>query len=351
MTIKIINKHTVLLCVTALFLAAWVLFKLSNPAGAPESPRLVTNNASGSSSSLHGTHATHEQDEGDSIEQFVENMVVKLRQMHGHDIHEIKTMLALQDLRDFIVERYPEKGEALFSDIIHQAFPELSEKILSLIASMDAYETWLDNNQLALSDLMELEREGRVWKKRNELFGELAQEIFSDEITEAQQRQQAVMDTVEMLDKADDISMDERLFLLQSSMQEHLGANIESLLVDKGMISGVYFNLASVQKNLHELNAQQRQAQIDASRRQLGFSEKDIDYLAKQDAKNEVRWKNGYGYMEKREAISSNLEGEALSKAMDELRLEFFKHEAPTIAKEEQQGFYRFNRPRLYGQN
>jgi len=55
--------------------------------------------------------------------------------------------------------------------------------------------------------------------------------------------------------------------------------------------------------------------------------------------------------MEKRETLSSNLKGDALSKAMDELRMEFFKHEAPTIAKEEQQGFYRFNRPRLYGQN
>ena len=351
MTIKIINKHTVLLCVTALTLAAWALFKISSTEGVQESPRLVSNNHSDSRPSPQVTLATHEQGGGGSINQFVQDMVVKLRQMHAHNIHEIKTMLALQDLRDFILERYPEKGGVLFSDIIHQAFPELSEKILSLIANMDTYDKWMVDNQLALSDLMELEREGRVWKQRNELFGDLAQEIFSDEITEAQQRQQAVMETVEMLDKADDISMDERLFLLQSSMQEHLGANVESLLVDKGMISGVYFNLASVQKNLHELTGQQRQTQIDTSRRQLGFSEKDIDYLAKQDAKNEVRWKNGYGYMEKREAINSNLKGEALSKAMAELRIEFFKQEAPTIAKEEQQGFYRFNRPRLYGQN
>jgi len=351
MTIKIINKHTVLLCVTALILAALVLFKVSGPAGVHNAPRLVSNNNSDSSPSPQTTLAIHQQDGGDSINQFVQDMVVKLRQMHAGNIHEIKTMLALQDLRDFIVERYPAKGAALFSDIIHQAFPNFSEKILSLIANMDVYEKWLADNQLALSELMELEREGRVWKKRNELFGELAQEIFSDEITEAQQRQQAVMETIEMLDKAEHISMDERLFLLKSSMQENLGDNIESLLVDKGMISGVYFNLASVQKKLHELNAKQRQEQIDTSRRQLGFSEKDINYLAKQDAKNEARWKNGYGYMEKRDAINSSLKGEALSTAMDELRIEFFKHEAPTIAKEEQQGFYRYNRPRLYGQN
>ncbi len=286
------------------------------------------------------------------MQTFTDGMVKKLREMHAHNIAEVKVQLALLDLRNFILESYPDNGAALFEHIIRLAFPKLSEKILVLINNMDVYQAWHEGNQLALNDLMALERDGKIWKKRNELFGEeLAHEIWSDEIDAEEQRQQDVMSTVTMLDTADDITMDERLFLLQSTLQEHYDGKVESFLVDKGMISGIYFNLASVQKDLHQLNEQERQVQINDSRRQLGFSEKDIDYLANQDTKREARWQNGYGYMAKRDELQGSLQGQALDTAMAELQVKFFKHEAPTISKEEQQGFYRYERPRLYGKN
>jgi len=287
----------------------------------------------------------------DGMQDFMVEMINKLREMHGHNIQDVKVQLSFKDLKEFIVQTYPDNGVALFESIILQAFPLYAEKILGLIASMSEYNQWLDEHQLALSEMYKLEREGAIWNKRDELFGELSAVIFSDEEDKEQQRQVAIMKTVHMLDQATDISMDERLFLLNSTIKEHFNSAEESILVDKGLISGIYFNLSSVQKDLKKLSESDRQSQINRSREQLGFSKKDIDYLATQDAKKEARWKIGYSYMEKRSDLKANLQGEDLNVALQQLQKEHFKHEATTIAKEESQGFYRYERPRLYGQN
>jgi hypothetical protein len=287
----------------------------------------------------------------DEIQIFMTEMINKLREMHGHNVQDVSVQLSFQDFKVFILETYPDNGAALFESIILQAFPLYGNRILELIANMHIYNEWMAENQLFLSELYTGAREEKIWSKRTELFGELSFLIFSDQKDKEQQRQVTVMKTVDRLDQATDMSMDERLFLLTSIIQENYSGAKESLLVDKGLMSDMYFNLSSVQQDLKELSEIDRQEQINHSREQLGFSKKDMDFLAKKDAKNETRWKNGYSYMQQRDSLSDSLSGDELTSELVKLRHKMFKHEATTIAKEEEQGFYRYERPRLYGKN
>jgi hypothetical protein len=352
MTKKIITK-TVVLFVLLILMAA-IVITINSSSKNPEfrdDSSLISNNGRSTTQELLVNTKPISDIYSDEMQVFMLNMVNKLREMHGHNIQEVKVQLSLLDFKVFILETYPDNGVALFESIILQAFPLYGDKILGLIASMSEYNKWLKENQLALSELYKLEREGKIFNKRDELFGELSAIIFSDEEDKAQQRQVAIMKTVDMLDQATDISMDERLYLLNSTIKEHFSGVEESLLVDKGLISGIYFNLSSVQRDLKALSESDRQTQINRSREQLGFSKKDIDYLASQDAKKETRWKNGYSYMQKRDSLSDSLSGDELTNELVKLRQKMFKHEAGTIAKEEEQGFYRYERPRLYGKN
>ena len=75
--------------------------------------------------------------------------------------------------------------------------------------------------------------------------------------------------------------------------------------------------------------------------------------LAEQDLVREARWQNGYAYMEARGILEAHYGPNAVPEIeLDTLREEFFQHEASTIKKEETDiGFYRYNRPRVYGRN
>jgi len=352
MTKKSISKISMLSILLVVFVAIVIGITVSSKGNVPENDAaIISNNGNSDEKEMSVKSTLSIKTNSDDMQAFMVNMINKLREMHAHNIQDVKVQLSFKDLKAFILETYPDHGGALFESIILQAFPLYAQKILELIASMNEYNKWLDENQLALSEMYKLAREGTIWNKRNELFGELSAIIFSDEEDKEQQRQVAIMETVDMLDQATDISMDERLFVLHSTIKEHFSSVEDSILVDKGLISGIYFNLSSVQKDLKELSERDRQAQINRSREQLGFSKKDIDYLATQDAKKEARWKIGYSYMEKRSDLKANLQGEYLNVALQELQKEYFKHEAATIAKEESQGFYRYERPRLYGQN
>ena len=55
--------------------------------------------------------------------------------------------------------------------------------------------------------------------------------------------------------------------------------------------------------------------------------------------------------MSARDQLVSVYSGEELELRLTELQDQYFKHEAPTIKKEEASDFFRYKRPRLYGSN
>ena len=286
-----------------------------------------------------------------SEEVFINQMIKALIDRHQHEIHLVRVQVTLHDFRDFVREEFTQNGDAIFNTIIQQAFPKYASDILAIINKLDLYDTWYTENLLDLNDLDPLTKDGTLWKKRHDIFGDLAEEIWYKELQSQESKRQTVQQTITILNDASDISMQERLYILKNTLDEVYSEEQTNFTMNKGLISNVYFQLESVQSDLAKLNPSERQSAIDASRKQLGFSENDIKLLAQEDQIKEQRWQNGHQYMSARDQISQAYKGDELTNKLQNLREQYFKNEAPTIKAEEDSGFFRFNRPRLYGSN
>jgi hypothetical protein len=283
--------------------------------------------------------------------EFINGLVSQLRTKHLHEIHNVNVQASLQDLRDLILERYPQEGENVFEFIINQAFPNYSDEILVLIENLDLYQAWHLENLLSLNDMNVLERDGALWSKRHEIFDELAELLWKKETDQKLYKQKMVQQTLKSLNGAKEMALTERLYVLQNSIEEQYSGTAESLLINKGLMANMYFHLDSVQQDLAEMSELQRKDALASSRRQLGYSEETINQLAQLDEKNESRWKIGYQYMQERNQLESHFKGEDLKHKLKDLRVSYFSHEASTIAAEEKSGFMRYERPRVYGSN
>lgn len=282
---------------------------------------------------------------------FIHNMANQLQNKHGHEIHQPSVQMIMQDFRDFIKEQYPQDYSYIFRTIVELAFPEYAQAILLLITQMDEYDHWYSQNLLSLNDLDPLSKRGTIWQKRHEIFGDLAETLWQKEIDQAQEKRQTVQQTIEVLNQDTNMAMEERLYILQNTLDELYPGEQTHFTLNKGVIANVYFQLESVQKDLSAMSIEERRAALAKSREQMGFSQTDIEQLAKEDDKKQQRWDNGYQYMSAREQLTQRYEGNIPKEQLDQLRSEYFKHEAPTIKAEEEAGFYRYTRPRLFGSN
>ncbi|WP_149027211.1 hypothetical protein [Shewanella psychrophila] len=303
--------------------------------------------------------------------QFKQVLSANLNQEYPNGMAGIVKQLSLLEVRAYVIETYHDKGASIFNEVITSVFPLWAQETLSAIATMDNYNSWLLDTMAELNTLPFLERNGRLWDKRNQLFGDNAKLIWSDELDRIAAREANMQRTIILLDAADDTEINERLAILQSALEDNYGGEIQNLLINKGMIADIFFRFGSVQRDLAAMDVQDRQAQIDSIRRDLLYDEDQITYLAEQDQIKEVNWQIGYTYMTERQAIIATYTGsqldlalgseaesaadlnqqQALQTALNSLREKYFEQDATTLSKEEQNGFYRYTRPRIYGRN
>ncbi|WP_404364220.1 hypothetical protein [Marinobacter sp.] len=282
---------------------------------------------------------------------FTQKLAIELLETWGETIHSKRTQAKMLAVQRKIVSRYPSQGEALFRQAVTIAFPDYAEEIFNTLALVVRYEEWLEANHLTLTDLSPLERDGALWQKRRDLFGDDAGVIWADEKQMWARKQKQVQDVIQKLDQARHSSLSESLYQFRTALEETYGAGLGQMGVDNGTIAQVYFGFESVQGRLREMSPGQRQKSVNEVRKQLGYSDEQIDRLEVRDQRREERWANGYSYMEKRQSLEGSLTGPELESALSELREQHFNHEARTIALEEENGFFRYERPRLYGRN
>jgi hypothetical protein len=287
------------------------------------------------------------------IDLLVAELADRMRKQFADNIHLIAIQVGLKSLRDDLNHTYPDQGNELFVRVLTVAFPEWVSAILKAIALMDEYDAWLESMLLSLNDMNPLEQQGTLWKKRRELFGDAATQIWQEEISAEQERQVTMNRTMDILDRSYDTQMEERLYIWQSTFEESYSDKIQNMLVDpKGVLVQAFFGFDAVQKDLSRLPPEERQAQINDIRRTMGFSEEQIKAQAESDQEREKRWQNGYAYMEARTLAESQYRGDELAQELNKIREKFFAHEASTIKKEEEElAFFRYKRPRVYGRN
>ncbi|WP_369601790.1 hypothetical protein AAIA72_02025 [Hahella sp. SMD15-11] len=279
------------------------------------------------------------------------SLIRRLREDYGTYVNSVAARAELRDLRDSLIKAWPDEGDALFRSVIRGAFPEQAEAILNLIARLDAYDEWVIRELVSLNHMDPLSRQGTLWAKRREMFGDDAEQLWQDELRSREARAQTVQQTVALLNKADETPMEERLYLLRTTLEEQYRNTVEAPLVNAGLVAQVFFRLDSVQNDLKRLPPDARQSRINALRRQMGLTEAQVAALEKQDQQRQKQWETGMAYMEARRALTARYHGQPPAAELDALRRQYFGSNAVTIAREEAQGFFRFERPRLYGRN
>lgn len=152
--------------------------------------------------------------------------------------------------------------------------------------------------------------------------------------------------------QAADEPLEMRVHLYLAALQGALEASgDEALLVHRSLWTEHFLRIEAVQQELASLAPGARESALASIRREMGFDPEQIESLAERDAVRNARWRLGLAYMEERRRLEATWSGEALEEELAQLRERTFGHEARTIALEEADGFFRFERPRVYGRN
>jgi ribosomal protein L29 len=283
---------------------------------------------------------------------FSDRVVDELRKYYGKTISEKNTQASIIGVRDLVVGTHPANGKELFSTILQRAFPDYTGDIMETLDKMDRYNRWLEDNRERIARMTATERAAFLWEKRKELFGDDAERIWSGEMLATEARNAKVQDAIVMLNESGDLSIEEKADEYRHILHETYEGSPEEYILDQThLLSKIFFSMDSVQDELKRMSPEERQAEIDRVRREMGLTEEQVESMARRDADNERRWETGLMYMEERERIVGESDGHEREERLRLLREEYFDDEAGTIELEEKDGFFRFKRPRIYGRN
>jgi len=281
-----------------------------------------------------------------------DRLVAELQQYYANTISEKSTQALLFRFKNFITGLYPKDGEKRFYAILKRAFPDLADEIMLTLQKMEQYNKWLDENKRAIFGLNDLEKQGMLWQKRRDLFGDDADIIWSEEVLAYEKRKQEMKDTLRMLDGSNDTTIDEKLAVFKGTLSQAYEGSPEAYILEStDMLAKVFFGIDSVQEELYALKPDRRKQEIARIRQEMGYTSDQIAELEARDDYRNRRWENGLNYMQERDRIVDEYAGAELDEQLRILREKYFKHEAKTIKLEEKDGFFRYERQRIYGRN
>jgi hypothetical protein len=176
--------------------------------------------------------------------------------------------------------------------------------------------------------------------------------VDADVARAAEVQEQALRDAILAIGEDSTVTLDARLERYRQAVESARdGAPGAALFANPSMLTEAFLRMPGVQRELAALGPGARSEEIAHIRRELGFAEDQIARMQELDDWREARWQNGRQYMEERARISATFEGDALAEELAHLRERYFAQEAPTLEREEAQGFFRFERPRVFGRN
>jgi hypothetical protein len=286
---------------------------------------------------------------GISIE---DQLVKELQKYYGATIAEKTTQASIYEIYKSFAGSRPD-GRDFFYKVLKRAFPDLADDIMATLDKLDIYHQWLMENDAVLAQMNEEEKMAALWKKRIELFGEDAKDIWVEEMMATDSRKAKMLDTLEFINGSTDTTIEEKLQLYQDSLEETYKGTPEAYFLDqKPILAKIFFSIDSVQNELKQMSPEQRQMELNKIRREMGFTEEMVKDMEKVDADNNQRWDVGLKYMEERKKVVDQFDGEDEKAQLKALREKYFDDEAQTIQlEEENDGFFRFERPRYYGRN
>ena len=240
----------------------------------------------------------------------------------------------------------------MFYAILKRAFPDYADEIMATLDKLDKYNSWFADNKKMLMGMNAGERSAALWQERMGLFGDDAAKIWSGDVLASEARKEKVKETLVILNKSDNTSIDRKVEMYQGALQNAYKDTPEEFILGQNhLMVTVFFSIDSVQDELKKMTPEQRQWEMDNIRRKMGFPEEQIAEMEKRDADRDLRWGKGLNYMQERDVVTKELKGAEREERLKALREQYFQDEAKTIELEEKDNFFRFKRPRVYGRN
>jgi hypothetical protein len=172
-------------------------------------------------------------------------------------------------------------------------------------------------------------------------------QLASELARSAEAREEALRAAIRDIGQDESLSLDGRLERYREAVKGQVRPGFDS----PSLLTEVFLRMPGVQKELAALGPSARSRELAHIRRELGYDDAGIARMEEIDARREARWENGLAYMQERARVVATFEGGAREDELDALRSEYFGEQAPTIAREERDEFFRFERPRVYGRN
>ncbi|MCI0673438.1 MAG: hypothetical protein L0Y64_23550 [Myxococcaceae bacterium] len=253
----------------------------------------------------------------------------------------------LEKLLHHFQERFPGAWEEALLAFLRSTFPERAAELEVQLRRWLAYERWMRENEGYLLRLGAAERRENVWAERERLWGDAAKDIWASEL-----QHQAEADALAALDASPGVPLPERVARYKESLAsvhgEQAAAYVER---HRQEVLNRFLDLGSVQQELAAQSPGERARSLRTIREGLGLDAAALERWDTLDRTRDARWEAGTRYMAEREALAQQYTGAQLERRVAELRQRTFGAEADTVAAEEEAGFFRFSRPRVWGRN
>jgi hypothetical protein len=276
-------------------------------------------------------------------------LVEHLQAEYGANIdHPSVQMRMIEALMAYFQERNPDGWQEALLAAVRAAFPELYDRIATLLRHRLEYEAWMDENRARLAVMDSEARREALRQVREDTFGQ----AVADELWASELKQRAVGDALAALDNQDGTSVTDKLAMYRKSLEEVYGESAAAYL-EKHRHHAMtrFFDLSSVQQELSAMAPEQRRQTMRELRKGMGLDEESLSRWDDLDRTRDERWDAGARYMAERAALAATYDGDELEQRVHELRVRYFGDEADTIRTEEQSGFFRFDRQRRWGRD
>lgn len=271
-----------------------------------------------------------------------------VRKAYGQTISDIRTQISLiEELIAYFSKQYGEDWQNRIASFLQEAFPEHAGEILERMDKLQAYNRWLEDNSSEILGMPRDERNRILWEKRNRIFGSEAQDIWSSELDNDR-----ILDALDLIRASRDVSLEDKLGFYVHTIEEIYGEGTDRFLSSRGYeIMSAFLEADAVQEDLRAMESDQRRQSIRDIRKAMGFDDEVLQRLEDLDAVRDRRWETGALYMQARQDMIAHYTGDEQEQMIDQIREQYFGPKAATIKAEEESGFFRFARKRVYGRN
>lgn len=254
----------------------------------------------------------------------------------------------LEELMRYLSEMDPEHWKESLAALLKGWFPDRGDQLLQRAQAMIAYQDFMEQERYTLSSMGPDERRDFVWAQRRALFGDDADIIWQEEL-----RNHALSQSLAGIDKRTG-SPTQKAADYTRAIRETYGEQASAMLENRRQeLTDRFITLSSVQDSLQDLDPDQRYGTLREIRQTMGMEEAALDRWSELDRTRDERWKAGQAYQAQRQAIQEQYQpGAERDKALDKLSRDFFGEDMGAVIRDEEAaGYFRFQQPRVYGQN